>query len=316
MKSQTQKISLIIIVGPTASGKSALGIFLAKEYNGEIISADSRQVYRHLTIGTGKVMGMWKRRPKQDRGNWFVSDGVPHHLIDFVPPRRHYSAAEFCRDGKTAIADIVGRGKTPLIVGGTGFWIDTLVGRMPIAPIPPNTRLRAHLARKTPKQLFTQLVHLDPMRAKHIDRNNSHRLIRALEIAQAGVTPPPIKSVSPYRTLWIGITLTREEMRERITRRLRHDLRRGMVAEVRRLHASGVSWQRLEQFGLEYRLIARHLRSFMDKKTLLAQLERVLWQYAKRQMTWWRRNDSINWISTPKEAQRLVRIFLATTLKK
>ncbi len=316
MKSQTQKIPLIIIIGPTASGKSALGIFLAKKYNGEIVSADSRQIYRRLTIGTGKVAGMWRRRPKPHRGSWFVSGGVPHHVIDFIPPRTHYSAAEFRRDGTLAIADITSRGKIPLLVGGTGFWIDTLVGRMSIAPAPPNTRLRTRLAKKNPKELFSLLMHLDPARAKNIDHANPHRLIRALEIAHAGVALPSIQSVSPYRTLWLGIALPHEEMREKITRRLRRDLRRGMVAEVRRLHASGVSWQRLEQFGLEYRLIAHHLRGFMDKKTLLAELERVLWQYAKRQMTWWRRNDSINWISTPEEAQRLIQIFLASNPKK
>lgn len=312
MSSPNQKIPLIIIIGPTASGKSNLGILLAKKYNGEVISADSRQIYRLLTIGTGKVAGTWKQRPKPDRGRWFVSGGVPHHLIDFVSPRQQYSAAEFRRDGGTAIADIARRGKIPLLVGGTGFWIDALIGRIPIAPVPPNTLLRARLAKKTPAQLFSLLTRFDPTRATRIDRNNPHRLIRAIEIARTTVNIPPIKSASPYRILWIGIALPPKKLRERIIRRLRHDVRRGMIAEVRRLHASGISWQRLEAFGMEYRLIAHHLRRRINKKTLLTELEGALWQYARRQRTWWRHNNSINWIGAPKEAQRLIRTFLAS----
>ncbi len=153
-----QKISLIVIVGPTASGKSNLGVALAKKYNGEIISADSRQIYRNLTIGTAKVKGVWKN-------GVYKSDEIAHYCIDFVSPKKMFSASDFKQCGAAAIADIARRSKTPIIVGGTGLWVDTLVYDMDLPHVPPNPLLRKKFEKKSPAELFLFLTKIDPRRA-------------------------------------------------------------------------------------------------------------------------------------------------------
>lgn len=278
------KQPLIIIVGPTASGKTSLSIKIAKEYQGEVISADSRQVYRDMNLGTGKVT----EEEMQD---------IPHHLLDIADPESVYNASDFVRDAKTAITDITARQRRPIIAGGTFFYIDSLLGRISLPQVPPNEELReALLALDTPA-LFARLEALDPTRANTIDKDNPHRLIRAIEIATAlGHVPPATATDSPYRPLTLGITIDKDTLHHNIHVRLLERLEAGMVAEVEALLAAGITHDRLESLGLEYRYISRFLRELMDYDTMVAELETKIRQFAKRQYTWLKRDTSIVWV--------------------
>ncbi|MBI2639927.1 MAG: tRNA (adenosine(37)-N6)-dimethylallyltransferase MiaA [Candidatus Sungbacteria bacterium] len=186
MEKEAQK--LIVIIGPTASGKSELAVRLAKKFSGEIISADSRQVYRELDIGTGKVPGKWRQKPKV-----FVYKAIPHYCIDFVSPKRVFTAADFKKCAEGAIQDINRRGKIPVMAGGTGFYIDAVLYENLLPNVPPNKTLRNTLSQKSARKLFMLLKRLDPERAKNIDRKNPRRLIRAIEIAKALGRVPKFK---------------------------------------------------------------------------------------------------------------------------
>lgn len=290
------RIPLVIaVVGPTASGKSQLAVDIAQSYNGEIISADSRQVYRGLDIGTGKIT---KKETK----------GIPHYLLDIRNPQNQYSAAEFKRDAEKKIDDINAKGKMPIVVGGTGFWIDTLLLGLSLPEVPPHPALRKKLEKYTTPRLFDMLKRLDPARARSIDRKNPRRLIRAIEIAKAiGQVPPPRKR-SPYRVLWIG--LDPKNLRENIHERLHSRIQRGLFEEGKRLRKKGLSLKRLREFGLEYRSIAEYLERRVEKNAVIAELEKAINAYAKRQMTWFKRNHAIHWVKNKNEALRLVRTFV------
>jgi len=289
-----RRLKVIAIVGPTASGKSAFAVSLAKKIKGEIISADSRQVYRGLDIGTGKVT---KREMK----------GVPHHLLDIADPKRQFSVSEFVELGREAIADIASRGNTPIIVGGTGFYIDALLGRVTLPEVPPDTKLRKRLSKLSAPKLFSTLRKIDPKRAETIDRHNPVRLIRAIEIARVlGKVPEPqTQNYTIYRITWIGLSPAPQELRKRIHKRLLARVRQGMIAEAQSLRRKGLSLKRMRELGLEYRYLAEYLDKIRRRRTrlgrellkqeMLEQLEQAIWQYSRRQMTWWRKNKKIRW---------------------
>lgn len=286
------KQKVLIIVGPTASGKSSLAIKIAKRFKGEIISADSRQVYKGMDIGTGKVT---KREQRI----------VPHHLLDVADPKKDFSAARYVTLAQKAIADISGRGKLPIICGGTGFYIDALLGIASLPEVPPNKKLRAELEKLSAEKLYARLKRFDPRRAKNIDQYNKRRLIRALEIiAQTGKPIPESKPESKYETFWIGINLPKEVLAQRIEKRLDDRLKHGMIAEVKNLRKQGVNWKRLENFGLEYRWIARFLQEKILKTEMREQLLHDIIKYSKRQITWWKRNKEINWVTSGKEVKK------------
>lgn len=285
---------ILVIVGPTASGKSQLAWKLAKKYNGEIISADSRQVYLGMDIGTGK-------------------EKSPQHLVDVASPTRDYNVSHFVRDAKKAIADITARGKLPIIVGGTGFWIDALVYDWKLPDVKPDSKLRARLEKLPVEKLFVRLQRLDPQRARTIDRQNSRRLMRALEIAQSGTPshPPPYRKGEVQEgVFWFGIKIPQPELDHRIMKRLKQWLEQGLVEEVRKLHARGVSWKRIDQLGLDYRTVARYVRGEIDYDTMVEQTYRAIRRYSKRQMTWFKRNRAINWIAAPSEVASQLRDWL------
>lgn len=294
------KIPLIVIAGPTSSGKSNLAIALAREYNGEIISADSRQVYRGMDLGTGKVTRREQRL-------------VSHWMLDIASPKRQYDVAQWRRGAQRAIADIARRGKIPIICGGTGFWIDALVYDIVLPNVKPNAKLRAKLERYSTEKLFALLVSHDQSRAKTIDRHNKRRLIRALEIIKAtGKQIPQIK-ISPsrqYDVIYIGISVPMETLKIRIAKRLHARLKRGMVAEAQRLHRQGVSWKRMESFGLEYKYLALFLQQKISRPAMEAGIIRDSIRYAKRQLTWWHANKDIQWITSIFAAQRLTNSLL------
>ena len=292
------KNKIIVVVGPTASGKSALAVKIAKKFNGEIISADSRQVYERMDIGTGKITK--KEMTK-----------IPHHLLDAANPKRQFSVAQYKRLANKEIKKIICRGKIPIICGGTGFYIQSITENISIPEIKPDKKLRATLEKKTTKELFSQLKKLDPRRAKNIDRNNRRRLIRALEIIiKSGNKVPPLKSTPEYEALFIGIRRGMKELKELIKTRLLKRLKIGMVKEVINLKKSGLSWKRLEDFGLEYRYIAFYLQNKLSYDEMVAKLQKEIEYYAKRQMTWFNRNKKIRWVANSKQVGKLTKKFL------
>ncbi len=281
----------IAVIGPTAIGKTDFAIALAKRFGGEIISADSRQVYCGLDIGSGKVT---KREMR----------GVPHYLIDVADPKEVFSVSDFVKLAEIKIEEIIERGKIPIICGGTGLYVDTLLSGLSLPEVPPNTALRKKLFKKTAAELFLILKKLDTKRAKNIDAQNPVRLVRAIEIATALGKVPKITYASKYKTLYIGLDTDDAQLRSNIHQRLIKRIEMGMLGEVAHLHKKGVSWQRLEELGLEYRFCAEFLQKKFSGSTLkkiaynemLEKLELAIWQYAKRQRTWWKRNKEILWV--------------------
>ncbi len=287
------KPKVIAIVGQTATGKSDYAVKLARGLavsgvESEIVSADSRQVYRGLDIGSGKIT------PKEMRG-------IPHHMLDVASPKKVYSVSDYKKDAEKIIADIVKRGKTPIIVGGTGFYVDAITKGQILPEVPPDMKLRKTLEKQTAEKLFLKLKKLDPARAKTIDSKNKVRLVRAIEIATALGKVPKVKTKpSKYDFEIIGLTMPDEELKKRIHMRLFVRMGKSMVEEVKKLHAGGLSWKRLEALGLEYRYVALYLQKKLTKAEMLEQLEKAIWQYAKRQKTWFKRDARIQWVEIGK----------------
>ena len=297
------KPKVIAIVGPTASGKSSLSIWLAKKLGGEIISADSRQVYKGLDIGTGKVT-------KKEMG------GIPHHLLSVASPKKQFTVDDFVRLAKEAHSNILQNDRMTIVVGGTGLYVDMLLGRMAYPNVPPNKKLRERLEQRTTKQLFAQLKKLDPRRAATIEPGHKRRLIRAIEIAKAvGRSPSKLQITNltnnKYDVLWIGLKPEDKKLKQNIRMRLFARIRTGMIAEAKRLHAGGLSYKRMEALGLEYRYLSLLLQNKINKKEFETQLERAIGQYAKRQMRWFKRNKDIRWVSGKSQALTLSKRFIS-----
>lgn len=271
-----KKEKVVVVCGPTATGKSDYAVALAKEINGEIISADSRQVYKGLDIGSGKVT---KREMK----------GVPHHLLDVASPKRVFSVAQYQRLATKAISDILARGKTPIICGGTGLYIDAIAYGTVFPSVPPNAPLRKTLSAMSLEALQKKLKTLDLRRYKLIDKHNKVRLIRAIEIATALGKVPPAKRTKQYDIRWHYLDFPDDVLKQRIHDRLMKRMKQGMVQEVEKLREEGVSWRRLEALGLEYRYLALYLQKKLSKQDMLSRLESAIWHYAKRQRTWFKK---------------------------
>ena len=294
------------IVGPTASGKSDLAVRVAKLLyrqgyagQGEIISADSRQVYKGLDIGTGKVM-------LKDN----LYKGVRHHLIDVASPKGQFSVDRYLKLGNKAIKEILKRGNTPIICGGTGLYVDALLYGANYPEVKPNKELRMKLEKESTEELYKKLEELDTERASSIDRHNRRRLVRAIEIVTAlGKVPPLSERKLIYPTLKIGVKIEMDELTKKIHKRLVTRVKQGLIKEVEDLHTGGLSWKRLEDLGLEYRWVAYFLHKKIERKTMLENLEKDIVAYAKRQMTWFKRDKEINWI----ESYAQIVSLLATT---
>lgn len=325
----TKKQKLIAILGPTASGKSDLAVTLAKKFNGEIISADSRQVYKGLDIGTGKITKKEMR-------------GVKHYLLDVASPQKRFTASDYVLLVNEAIAQIIDKNKIPIICGGTGFYIDAILGEKQIPEVPPNPLLRKKLENKTVEELFEILKKLDPERAENIDAKNLRRLIRAIEICKAlGKVPKFQKTDTKFKTLKIGIAplnkithplfatlgpsltlregveqkipiIDKEGLKERINKRLEKRIKIGMIDEVKKLHKKDLSYKRMRELGLEYRSLADFLEKKINKKELVERLQKEIWQYAKRQMTYFKKDKSIKWFESLQieEIEKEVREFM------
>jgi tRNA dimethylallyltransferase len=277
------KPKIVVIVGQTGSGKTSLSLEIAKKFNGEVINADSRQVYKGLDIGTEKIS-------KDDM------NGVPHHLLDIKEPSEAYTAVEFASDASQAVTEITQRHRLPIIAGGTFFYIDTLLCKTGIPNVPPNPALREELEAKDTQTLFSELEVKDPERASSVDRHNKRRLMRALEILHVlPKVPKAVVKENPYDALIIGISVDKKILRERLRARAEKALERGLVEEVEDLLAEGVTRARLSEIGLEYRLVLEFLEGTVSKEELIQKLEEKNWQYAKRQNVWLKRDSDVRW---------------------
>lgn len=285
------KQKLITIVGPTASGKSEYAIKLAKKINGEIISADSRQVYRGLNIGTGKVPGQWIK-------NKFTYKKIPHYCLDFVSPKKTFTVAEYKKCAEIAIKDIASRQKTPILVGGTGFWVDTVVYGLNLPEVPPNPKLRQILERKTTGELLQILKKSDPRRAKTIEQKNLRRLVRAIEIAKALGKVPVLKKQENYDVTWIGLNPGTKLLKTKIERRIAEMMKKGLLRETKKLLKRGVSRKRIEELGFEYKTALNFLDEKISRKEARQKLIRETLHYVRRQITWFKRNKKIKWQRT------------------
>ncbi|KND49486.1 MAG: tRNA dimethylallyltransferase [Parcubacteria bacterium C7867-008] len=266
-----QRISIIAVIGPTASGKSARAIALAKEHNSEVISVDSRQVYRTLDIGTEKL-------------STEEMQGVTHHLIDIREPEEVYSAGDFVTDARKIIADLHAQGKKPILAGGTHFYFDALLYGLP--EIASDPILRAELETLPTAELFAQIAAKDPRRAQMLDPHNRRRLVRAAEmIALHGSVPERNRTDAAYDVEWLVIDPPKDELRPRIEARLAQALERGLVEEVRRTR-DRLGDTRLNELGLEYRVVGEYLRGERSEDSLLGALSVKLWHYAREQKKW------------------------------
>lgn len=292
-----KKPKIIVILGPTASGKSSLAVQIAKKFNGEIISADSRQVYKNLNIGTGKIT---KKEMK----------GIPHHLLDVISPKRIFTVSKFKKLALKEIKEIIKRDKIPIICGGTGFYIDSLVTNTIFPEVPPNKELRKKLNKKSLNELSEILKKLDKNKYLKTDLKNKVRLIRSIEIIHSlGCIPSIKKGRDDYNFLQIGIKTEDHKLKEKIKIRLLQRIKKGMISETKKLHQEGVSFKRMEELGLEYRYLAKYLKKEIDKNVLIEKLNTEIWKYAKRQKTWFKRNKKIKWFYLENKTKILKEIY-------
>ncbi len=285
---------VIVILGQTATGKSSLAVKIAKKINGEIISADSRQIYKGLDIGTGKITVQEMR-------------GIPHYLLDVVNPKVKFTVVKYKKLAEEKIKEIIKKGKTPIICGGTGFYIDAIIKGVIFPEVPPNIKLRKKLLQKDATALFRQLQRLDPRRAKSIDSKNKIRLIRAIEIAKTLGKVPKITEVKPmYKFIKIGLYLPPDKLKKKVEKRVQKMFNPptggGLLNEIKKLKKSGISDKRLRELGFEY------FRPTPEK--VIAQTLK----YAKRQMTWFKRDKKIKWFDIYKNSTQDILTYLQKML--
>jgi tRNA dimethylallyltransferase len=267
--------NLLVVLGPTASGKTRLGVELAKRINGEIISADSRQVFRHMDLGTGKDLHEY--------------GPVPYHLIDILEPGEDFSLFAFVKHFSKAFLDISARGRLPVLVGGTGLYLDAILRGYQLNEVPEDPELRHCLAQQDLVALQARLLTVSASQHNTTDLLDRERLIRAIELAEASARST--LTIPPVRPLVLGIRWERSRLRQRITQRLHERLRAGLVEEVQQLRAQGVTDTTLEAYGLEYRFLARYLRGELSRNDMVQKLASAIHDFAKRQETWFRRME-------------------------
>ena len=305
---QNQK--MITILGPTASGKTSVAAALALRTGGEIISADSRQVYRRMDIGTGK-----------DLADYTIGDvHIPYHLIDIAEPGTKYNLFQYQQDFHTAYNDIRSRGKLPILCGGTGLYIEAVLGGYSLSPVPQNPKLRESLEGKSLDQLTQMLVELKQKNGSNMhnrtDVDTAQRAIRAIEIETYNLEhPTPERQMPPVDSLVIGINIDRELRREKITRRLKARLEEGMCDEIRSLIDGGVNPDDLIYYGLEYKFVTEYVVGKTSYEEMFRQLEIAIHQFAKRQMTWFRgmerRGYTIHWIDAAQSMDEKVEAIMS-----
>ncbi len=302
------KQKIVVILGPTASGKTTLGVKLAARLKGEIISADSRQVYRGMDIGTGKDLGEYKVGRKK----------IPYHLIDIIKPNTKFSLARYQKLAAKAVLDISARGNLPLVVGGTGLYLQALVENFKLPIGKSDNKQREEWEKLGAEKLFTALSQEKPEFAQRInysDQRNARRLARYLEIVRSGGDIFRAGQESLFDALVIGIDIDDNLMREKIVTRLKKRLDdEDLIGEVQRLKAAGVSYRRLISFGLEYKFVANFLQGKLTREEMEEKLATAIYRFAKRQKTWFKRWEKqgrkIHWIKSLAEGERMINKFI------
>ncbi len=328
---------LLVILGPTATGKTDLALTLAKKFNGELVACDSRQVYQGLDIGTGKMPGEvegeeWKI--KKNAGFWEIN-GVKIWLYDLVSLNKQYTVASYIKDAQKVIQDIHQRGKLPIVVGGTGLYLKALLDGIPNLTIPVDLKLRKQLAGLSKDQLQQKLINLSSKRWEKMnlsDRENPRRLLRAIElISMYGYIDKDLKSKPQhqrYDTLKIGLTAPREVLYKKVDLRVFDWINQGIIAEVDKLTDQGVSLDRFRDLGLEYRVIADYLdheqkfflnysgsaNKIEDQDQMVQIIQNQIHGYVRRQRTWFKKNQNIQWCERSEQAVKLVEHFLSNNL--
>ena len=305
---------MITILGPTASGKTPLAAALAQQIGGEIISADSRQVYRRMDIGTGKDLADYTITNNRE------AIAIPYHLIDICEPGTKYNLFQYQQDFFDAYNDITGRGKTPILCGGTGLYIEAVLKGYKLSPVPQNQELRDRLEGKSLEELTQMLVSLKAQNGSNMhnktDVDSCQRAIRAIEIETYNQEHPmPLRELPPIDSLIIGVNIDRELRREKITRRLKARLEEGMVDEVRGLLNEGIPAEDLIYYGLEYKYLTEYIVGKLTYDEMFRQLEIAIHQFSKRQMTWFRgmerRGFKIHWIDATLPMEEKVAAILS-----
>lgn len=302
---------LIVLLGPTGSGKTCLGIEIAKKFNGEIISADSRQIFKKMTIGTAKPKGEWRWNGL--RKTFFASD-IPHHLIDFLDPGKVFTVAEF-RDKALKYAKMAHKaGRNPVVVGGTGLYISSVVDNYIIPKVSPNSKLRRSLSEKSNEELLGLLKNMDPEAVKIVDGKNKRRIVRALEVCiLSGDSFSNLrkKGDALFDVLQIGIDLPRDVLYERINARTDKMIDDGLVKEVQNLLKQKYHWNLSSMNSIGYKQMRGFFEGSQDLAKTLELLKRDTRHYARRQLTWFRRDKRTKWVKGAEEAVKLVEDFLA-----
>ncbi|PIE89880.1 MAG: tRNA (adenosine(37)-N6)-dimethylallyltransferase MiaA [Acidobacteria bacterium] len=288
MQQQENTPNLIVILGPTASGKTALGVQLARDLKGEIISADSRQVYRGMDLGTGKDLAEYEE--------------IQHHLIDIRDPGYEYNLYEFQLNFHEAFRKVSAKNKIPILVGGSGLYLDAIVFNYQIQTVPIDETLRKELAALSLEQLQERLRSGQGQLHNTTDLQSRTRLVRAIEIAEfSGTTPVKKKHLQKVNPLIFGLQWEPEQLRKRIAKRLTQRMDQGMIAEARRLHERGLSYEKMEYYGLEYKFLARYLKGELNRNDMTQKLRSAICQFAKRQRSWFRRMErkgaKIHWLT-------------------
>jgi tRNA dimethylallyltransferase len=288
---------ILVIVGPTASGKSDLAVKLALEFNDEIVSADSRQIYRGLNIASGKITESEMR-------------GIPHYCLDIADPKERFTIIDWKKEAEKAIVNIHSRGKLPIVCGGTGFYISALIDNLEFPDVPADPEEQKRLELKSAEELFGELKILDPARAEVLANNsgskNKRRLSRAIIIARALGKDAKVRlslaKVGP--SLIIGLILLDAELKERIRLRTIDRIDHGMIEEAKQLHSAGLPFERMREIGLEYKYLADFLEEKITKEQLIETIITKDWQYARRQKTWWKKDERIVWYS-PNDFEKI-----------
>lgn len=315
-------MKVIGVAGPTACGKSDLGIFLAQRFGGEIISADSRQVFRGMDLGTGKISGEERRdagcdlavRARTFRVNPFVSGGISHWMLDIAEPEEMFSVAEFQALARALLERIDGRGRVPFVVGGTGLYIRSLVEGLVFADVEVAPQLKEELDRLPLETLQEKILLLDPQAPRRVDMKNPRRLARALGLLMSGAPSLEVlgrKEPPGFDSLVMGVRFSREEICRRIALRLDGRLEEGMAGEVERLLLKGVTPERLDSFGLEYRYLSRYLAGRLTYGEMREKLFTEICRFAKRQITWFNKYCGVVWIDDWQQAAELAESFLS-----
>ena len=306
---------ILVILGPTATGKTDLALKLAKKYNGELISCDSRQVYKGLNLGTGKMPSqMSNLKCKMSNGLWEI-DGIKIWMYDVISANKQYSVFDFVKDATLAIEEIHKNGKLPIIVGGTGLYLKGLLSGFSNLGIPVDEKLRKQLELLTLQQLQEKLKNISKEKWNSLnesDQKNSRRLVRAIELILNKGKAIRVKGKrKDFNILKIGLTANKEILYQRIDKRVISRINQGMIKEVKELFEEGLSLERMKQLGLEYGVLANFLEKKINKEELILILSRKIHQYVKRQLTWFKKEKNVNWFDIteknyPEKVEKLI----------